>query len=61
MRKRSIPVTETKRRTTELIARLERSDLLEGIARGERAFAAGHVTSHTRARQRLGRSLGSPR
>lgn len=88
MRRHTRPVTEIKRRATEIIARLQedrvpvlitehgrsaavmldvatyeellrRVDLLEGIARGERAFSEGRVTTHTRARKRLARWLGS--
>ena len=84
------PVTEIKRRATEIIAQLQedripvlitehgksaavlldvttyeellhRVDLLEGIARGERAFAEGRVTAHAQARKRLGRWHGSSR
>jgi prevent-host-death family protein len=40
---------------------LHRIDLLEGIARGERAFSEGRVTTHAQARKRLGRWLGSSR
>ena len=40
---------------------LQRVDLLEGIARGERAFSEGRVTTHAQARKRLGRWLGSSR
>lgn len=34
-----------------------RLQLLEGLARGEKAIAAGKVTSHARAKQRLARWL----
>jgi len=34
-----------------------RLEVLEAIARGERAFADGRVVSHTQARKRLGRWL----
>ncbi len=40
---------------------LRRLDLLEGIARGERAFAEGRVVSHDEAKKRLGRWLNEPR
>jgi prevent-host-death family protein len=33
--------------------------LLEGLARGERAFAEGRVVSHAQARRRLGRWLAA--
>lgn len=35
--------------------------ILEGIARGERAFAEGRVVSHEHAKRRLGRWLASHR
>ena len=38
----------------ELMRRLE---VLEGIARGERAFVEGRVVSHAEAKKRLGRWL----
>ncbi len=38
----------------ELLRRLE---ILEGIARGERAFSEGRVVSHEEAKKRLGRWL----
>jgi prevent-host-death family protein len=38
-----------------------RLSLLEGIARGERAFAEGRVVSHAGAKKRLGRWLGKHR
>ncbi|MGA9522347.1 MAG: type II toxin-antitoxin system Phd/YefM family antitoxin [Myxococcaceae bacterium] len=78
------PVTEVKRKTTEVIAEvratrrpvlitehgrsaavlvdvesyeglLSRLELLEGIARGERAIAEGRIVSHADARKRLSR------
>ena len=84
------PVTEIKRRATEIIAKLQadrrpvlitergrsaavlidvatyeqlltRTELLEGIARGERAIDEGRVVSHTAAKRRLGRWLAVPR
>lgn len=84
------PVTEVKRRATEIIARLQkervpvlitehgrsaavlldvesydellrRLELLEGIARGERAFAEGRVVSHKAAKKRMQRWLASTR
>ena len=80
------PVTEIKRRATEIIAELRenqtpvlitqhgrsaavlldvdsyesmlrRLEILEGIARGERAFADGRVVSQANAKKRLGRWL----
>ena len=42
-------------------ALLQRLDLLEGIARGERAFAEGRVVSHDQAQKRLGKWLENPR
>jgi prevent-host-death family protein len=83
---RTQPVTEVKRRATEIIARLRkeklpilitehgrsaavlldvesydellrRLELLEGIARGERAFSEGRVVSHGAARKRMKRWL----
>lgn len=80
------PVTEVKRKATQIIARLRkdrvpvlitergrsaavlvdveswddlqrRLAVLEGIARGERAFAEGRVVSHAQARKRLARWL----
>ena len=39
----------------------DRLALLEGIARGERAFAEGRVASHKEAKRRLGRWLPAPR
>lgn len=36
---------------------LRRLEVLQGIARGERALAAGRVVSHTEARRRLGKRL----
>lgn len=80
------PVTEVKRRATEIIAQLQadhtpvlitergrsaavlldvetydamcnRLALLEGIARGERAFADGRIVSHADAKKRLSRWL----
>lgn len=82
------PVTEIKRRATEIIAKLRddrvpimitehgrsaailldvseyehllrRLQILEGIARGERAALEGRVVSHAQAKKRLGRWLGS--
>jgi hypothetical protein len=50
------PVTEIKRRATEIIAQLKADRvpvLLEGIARGERAFSDGRVVSHAEAKKRL--------
>jgi prevent-host-death family protein len=38
-----------------------RLELLEGIARGERAFAEGRVVSHEEAKRRLGRWLPARR
>jgi prevent-host-death family protein len=84
------PVTEVKRRATEIIAKLRqdrvpilitehgrsaavlvdvetyeelsrRLALLEGIARGERAFTEGRTVSHAQAKRRLGRWLGQSR
>lgn len=80
------PVTDVKRRATEIIAQLRedrapvlitergrsaavlldvdtyqamlrRIEVLEGIARGERAFAEGRVVRHDEAKKRLGRWL----
>jgi prevent-host-death family protein len=80
------PVTEVKRRATEIIAELRhdrepvlitehgrqaavlldvesyeglmrRLSILEGIARGERAFSEGRLVSHDEAKRRLGRWL----
>ncbi len=80
------PVTEIKRRATEIIAKLQadrrpvlitergrsaavlldvatyeqlltRTELLEGIARGERAIHEGRVVSHAAVKRRLGRWL----
>jgi prevent-host-death family protein len=80
------PVTEIKRRATEVIHQLQqdrvpvlitehgqsaavmldvetyeemqrRLELLEGVARGERAYAEGRVVSHGAAKKRLGRWL----
>ena len=80
------PVTDVKRRATEIIARLRkdrvpvlitergrsaavlldvesydallrRLEILEGIARGERAFAEGRVVSHRDAKKRMRRWL----
>lgn len=85
---RTQPVTDVKRRATEIIARLQkervpvlitehgraaavlldvasydellrRLELLEGIARGERAFSEGRVTSHKSAKKRMRRWLSS--
>ncbi len=56
VRKNTETVTELERRATEIIAQL-----LEGIARGERAFAEGRVTTHAQAKKRLGRWLDSSR
>lgn len=42
----------------ELLARIE---ILQGIARGERAYAEGRVVSHADAKKRLGRWLREPR
>jgi prevent-host-death family protein len=84
------PVTEIKRRATEIIAQLkadrvpvlitehgrsaavlldvesyqgmlQRLEILEGIARGERAFSDGRIVSHDAAKKRLGRWLDEPR
>jgi prevent-host-death family protein len=42
----------------ESFERLQRRmNLLEGIARGEKAVEEGRVLSHTRAKQRMGRWL----
>ena len=38
-----------------------RLSLLEGIARGERAFSEGRIVSHEDAKKRLGRWLGRRR
>ena len=40
---------------------LRQLELLEGIARGERAFADGRVVSHDEAKKRLGRWLNESR
>jgi len=40
-------------------ALVRRLDILEGIARGERAFAEGRVVTHEKARKRLRRWLRS--
>ena len=40
---------------------LERLEILEGIARGERAFSDGRVVTHGEAKKRLGRWLDEPR
>ena len=82
------PVTDVKRRATEIIARLKkekipvlitehgrsaavlldvesydallrRLEILEGIARGERAFAEGRVVSHKDAKKRMRRWLSA--
>lgn len=82
------PVTDVKRRATEIIARLRkdqvpvlitehgrsaailldvesydallrRLEILEGIARGERAFAEGRVTTHKNAKKRMRRWLST--
>jgi prevent-host-death family protein len=42
----------------ELLGRIE---ILQGIARGERAYAEGRVVSHSAAKKRLSRWLGEPR
>jgi prevent-host-death family protein len=84
------PVTEVKRRATEIIGKLRkdrvpvlvtergrsaavlldietyeellgRIEILQGIARGERAYAEGRVVSHANAKKRLARWLGEPR
>jgi prevent-host-death family protein len=84
------PVTEIKRRATEILAQLNadrvpvlitergrsaavlldiesyegllrRIELLEGIARGERAFSEGRIVTHAEAKKRLSRWLGEPR
>ena len=84
------PVTEVKRRATEIIGQLRkdrvpvlitqhgrsaavlldtatyaellgRLAILEGIARGERAYAEGRVVSHRDAKKRLGRWRVEPR
>jgi hypothetical protein len=55
------------RKTTEILtknkhdrsAAIHPEDVLDGIARGERAFAEGRVTAHPQARKRLGRWGGS--
>lgn len=87
MRRHAVkPVTEVKRRATEVIAEVQRSrrpvlitehgkaaavlvdvqsyeallgqlDVLEGIARGDRAFADGRIVSHADAKKRLSRWL----
>ena len=80
------PVTEIKRRATEILSQLQadrvpvlitehgrsaavlldvesyqdllrRLEILEGIARGERAFSEGRVVTHREAKKRLGRWL----
>ena len=57
-------ITERGRSTAVLLdvasyeALLQRISVLEGIARGERAFAEGRTVNHTDARKRLGRWLG---
>jgi prevent-host-death family protein len=85
-----MPVTEVKRRATEILGRLRedrvpvlviergrsaavlldietyeellgRIEILQGIARGERAYAEGRVVSHAQAKKRLGRWLGEHR
>jgi prevent-host-death family protein len=38
---------------------LRRLDVLEGIARGERAFAEGRVVTHSAAKKRLARWSGA--
>ena len=82
------PVTDVKRRATEIIARLKkekipvlitehgrsaavlldvesydallrRLEILEGIARGERAFAEGRVVAHKDAKKRMRRWLSA--
>jgi len=82
------PVTDVKRRATEIIARLRkdqipvlitehgrsaavlldvesydallrRLEILEGIARGERAFTEGRVVSHKNAKKRMRRWLST--
>ena len=84
------PVTEVKRRATEIIEELRedrvpvlitergrsaamlvdveswdemvrRLEVLEGIARGERALVEGRVVSHAQARRRLKRWLAPSR
>ena len=84
------PVTDVKRRATQIIARLRkeripvlitehgrsaavlldvesydellrRLEILEGLARGERAFAEGRVVSHAQARRRMRKWLASSR
>jgi prevent-host-death family protein len=40
---------------------MRRLEILEGIARGERAFAEGRVVSHDEATKRLGRWLNESR
>lgn len=42
-------------------ALMRRLDVLEGIARGERAFAEGRVVTHDEATKRLGKWLEEPR
>jgi prevent-host-death family protein len=84
------PVTEVKRRATEIIGRLQEDRvpvlvtergrsaavmlavetyeglldqlaILQGVARGERAFAEGRVVSHKNAKKRLSKWLDEPR
>jgi prevent-host-death family protein len=81
------PLTDLRRRPTELIHQLQedrvpvlitergqsaavlldvetyeemqsRLELLEGVARGERAYSEGRVSTHATAKKRLGRWLG---
>lgn len=40
---------------------LRRLEILEGIARGERAFSEGRIVTHAAAKKRLGRWLGERR
>ena len=40
---------------------LRRLEILEGIARGERAFSEGRIVSHEEAKKRLGRWLDKSR
>lgn len=40
---------------------LRRLDVLEGLARGERAFAEGRIVSHEEATKRLGKWLNESR
>jgi prevent-host-death family protein len=42
-------------------ALLRRLEILEGIARGERAYFEGRVVPHGEAKKRLGRWLGAER